>query len=79
MFEDPELRAGLRIRMVRSFSVPKIRDEISRITDLYGSKGYSFAEVVPNVNPNNEERTVTIIFNIKEGNDADPADQYLRE
>ena len=37
------------------------------MTDLYGSKGYSFAEVVPGVNPNNEERTVGLIFNIKEG------------
>ncbi|HSA64929.1 MAG TPA: outer membrane protein assembly factor BamA, partial [Nitrospira sp.] len=32
-----------------------------------GSKGYAFAEVIPNVNPNAEERTATIILNIKEG------------
>ena len=37
------------------------------MTDLYGSKGYAFADVVPNVNPNTEERTATIILNIKEG------------
>ncbi len=34
---------------------------------MYGSKGYAFADVVPNVNPNNEERTASIILNIKEG------------
>ncbi|MEK7761410.1 MAG: outer membrane protein assembly factor BamA, partial [Nitrospirota bacterium] len=28
---------------------------------------YAFADVVPNVNPNNEERTASIILNIKEG------------
>ncbi len=67
VFEDPELREGLRLKEGEIFQRAKIRDEISRITDLYGSKGYSFAEVVPNVNPNNEERTVGIIFNIKEG------------
>jgi outer membrane protein insertion porin family len=67
VFEEPELRAGVRIKDGEIFQRAKIRDEISRITDLYGSKGYSFAEVVPNVNPNNEERTVTIIFSIKEG------------
>ena len=67
VFEDPELREGLRIKDGEIFQRAKIRDEITRITDLYGSKGYSFAEVVPNVNPNNEERTVTIIFSIKEG------------
>ncbi len=67
VFEDAELRAGLKIKDGEIFQRAKIRDEISRITDLYGSKGYSFAEVVPNVNPNNEERTVTINFSIKEG------------
>ena len=67
VFEDPELREGVRIKDGEIFQRAKIRDEISRITDMYGSKGYSFAEVVPNVNPNNEERTVTLIFNIKEG------------
>ena len=67
VFEDPELRQGLRIKDGEIFQRAKIRDEITRITDLYGSKGYSFAEVVPNVNPNNEERTVGITFSIKEG------------
>ncbi len=67
IFEDPELREGLRLKEGEIFQRAKIRDEITRITDLYGSKGYSFAEVVPNVNSNNEERTVGIIFNIKEG------------
>ncbi len=67
IFEDPELREGLRINEGEIFQRAKIRDEITRITDLYGSKGYSFAEVMPNVNPNNEERTVGLVFNIKEG------------
>lgn len=67
VFEEPELREGLRIKEGEIFQRVKIRDEITRLTDLYGSKGYSFAEVVPSVNPNNEERTVSIILSIKEG------------
>ena len=67
IYEDPELRAGLRMKEGEIFQRAKIRDEITRITDLYGSKGYSFAEVVPNVIPNNEERTIGITFSIKEG------------
>lgn len=67
VFEEPELREGLRIKEGEIFQRAKIRDEITRLTDLYGSKGYSFAEVVPSVNPNNEERTVSIILSIKEG------------
>jgi outer membrane protein insertion porin family len=67
VFEEPELQEGLRIKEGEIFQRAKIRDEITRITDLYGSKGYSFAEVSPNVNANNDERTIGIIFNIKEG------------
>lgn len=67
VFEAPDLRDGLKIREGEIFQRAKIRDEITRITDLYGSKGYAFAEVVPNVNQNAEERTASIILNIKEG------------
>ena len=67
VYEEPELREGLKLKEGEIFQRAKIRDEVSRITDLYGSKGYSFAEVMPNVIPNNEERTIGIIFNIKEG------------
>ena len=37
------------------------------MTDLYGSKGYAFADVTPSVTPNMEDRTATIILTIKEG------------
>ena len=67
VFEEPELRDKMKIKPGEIFQRQKIRDEITRLTDLYGSKGYAFAEVVPNVNPNAEERTATIILNIKEG------------
>jgi outer membrane protein insertion porin family len=67
VFEVPELRDGLKIKEGEIFQRAKIRDEITRITDLYGAKGYAFAEVIPNVNQNAEERTASIILNIKEG------------
>ncbi len=67
VFEESELRQGLKIQDGEIFQRAKIRDEISRITDMYGSRGYAFAEVIPNVNPNNEERTASIILNIREG------------
>lgn len=67
VFEDAELREGLKIKPGEVFQRAKIRDEITRLTDMYGSKGYAFAEVVPNVNPDNDQKTATLIFNIKEG------------
>lgn len=67
VFEDAELREKLKIKDGEIFQRAKIRDEITRLTDMYGSRGYAFADVVPNVNPNNEERTASIILTIKEG------------
>ncbi len=67
VFEESELREKLKIKDGEIFQRAKIRDEITRLTDMYGSKGYAFADVVPNVNPNNEERTASIILSIKEG------------
>ncbi|ULA64958.1 MAG: Putative Outer membrane protein assembly factor YaeT [Nitrospira sp.] len=67
VFEEAELREKLKIKDGEIFQRAKIRDEITRLTDMYGSKGYAFADVVPTVNPNNEERTASIILSIKEG------------
>lgn len=67
VFEDAELREGLKIKPGEIFQRAKIRDEITRLTDMYGGKGYAFADVVPNVNPDNDQKTATIILNIKEG------------
>ncbi|HVG02437.1 MAG TPA: outer membrane protein assembly factor BamA [Nitrospira sp.] len=67
VFEDHELREGLGIRPGEIFQRAKIRGEITRITDLYGAKGYAFADVVPNVTPDSNARTATIILNVKEG------------
>lgn len=67
VFEDFELREGLGITVGEIFQRAKMRNEINRITDIYGAKGYAFADVTPNVTPHNEDKTATIIFNIKEG------------
>ncbi len=67
VFEDLELRQGLRMKEGEIFQRQKLRDEITRLNDLYGSKGYSFAEVSPNVVPNTTERTASIILTVKEG------------
>ena len=67
VFEDPELRQGLKMKEGEIFQRQKLRDEVTRLNDLYGSRGYSFADVSPNVTPNTEERTATVLLTIKEG------------
>jgi outer membrane protein insertion porin family len=67
VFEDPELRQGLKMKEGEIFQRQKLRDEVTRLNDLYGGRGYSFADVSPNVIPNTAERTASIILTIKEG------------
>ena len=67
VFEDPELRQGLKMKEGEIFQRQKLRDEVTRLNDLYGSRGYSFADVSPNVIPNTEERTASVVLTIKEG------------
>jgi len=67
VFEDPELREGLKLKEGEIFQRQKLRDEITRLKDLYGNRGYAFAEVSPNVNSNMADRTAAIILTISEG------------
>jgi outer membrane protein insertion porin family len=67
VFEEAELKTGMRITPGEVFQRAKIRDEIGRITEIYGAKGYAFTDVSPSVNPDQQSRTATILFHIKEG------------
>jgi outer membrane protein insertion porin family len=67
VYEEPELRSGSKIKVGDIFQRSKIRDEITRLTELYGAKGYAFTDVEPSVKPDAQAKTATIIFNIKEG------------
>ena len=67
VFEEPELREGMKIYEGEIFQRAKVRDEVTRLTDKYGAKGYAFTDVSPNVTPNQDDKTASVIFNIKEG------------
>jgi len=67
VYEEAELRSGAKIKPGEIFQRVKIRDEITRLTELYGAKGYAFTDVEPSVKPDAQTKTAAIIFNIKEG------------
>lgn len=67
VFEESELREGMKIYEGEIFQRAKVRDEVTRLTDKYGAKGYAFTDVSPNVTPNQDDKTASVIFNIKEG------------
>ncbi|MDD9820019.1 MAG: outer membrane protein assembly factor BamA [Nitrospira sp.] len=67
VFEDEELEQDSFIRPNDVFQRAMIRDEVARVTDLYGEKGYSFAEVTPTLDPNSDTLTTDVTFTVKEG------------
>lgn len=67
VFEEPELREGTKIIPGEVFQRAKIRDEMTRLTELYGAKGYAFTDVSPSVSPDPQAKTTAIVFHIKEG------------
>ena len=67
VFPEEELRNGLDAQPGEVFQRMKIRDEITRVTDLYGSRGYAFTDVKPSVEPDPSTRSARIRFIIDEG------------
>jgi outer membrane protein insertion porin family len=67
LFSEAELREGLTIEPGEVFQRAKVRDEVTRLTDLYGSRGYAFAEATPSVEPDPATRSTRIGFSIEEG------------
>ena len=67
VFSESELREGLDIKPGEVFQRVKIRDEITRLTDLYGSRGYAFTEASPSIEPDPATRSARIGFSIDEG------------
>jgi outer membrane protein insertion porin family len=64
---EDELELDLTIEPGEVFQRVKIREEVTRITDLYGEKGYAFAEVAPRILPDPQSRSAEIAFKIEEG------------
>ena len=67
VFDDEALARFSFIRPEDVFQRAAVREEISRVTDMYGAEGYSFAEVTPSLAPNAETLTTDITFTIQEG------------
>lgn len=49
------------------FSRRMLREDISRIVDLYGEKGYAFSNITPDIKPDETTREVDITLDIEKG------------
>jgi len=67
VFETEELELGSFLKSEDVFQRSAVRREVTRVTDKYGEKGYSFAEVTPSLIPNPQTLKTQITLRIKEG------------
>lgn len=67
LLSEPQLREVTRSKEGETFNRDQIRKDISAMVDLYGPKGYAFANVVPQLNPDPVSRQVSVTFEVTEG------------
>jgi outer membrane protein insertion porin family len=67
LFEEEELKAGSKLVSGEILSITKVFDENKRIKDLYGAKGYAFAESDYALSRDEPAKTASLIFTVKEG------------
>ncbi|MEK7293825.1 MAG: outer membrane protein assembly factor BamA, partial [Nitrospirota bacterium] len=67
LFEEEELKAGSKLVSGEIIQVSKVFDENKRIKDLYGTKGYAFADSDYGMSKDEQAKTAALVFNIKEG------------
>ena len=66
LFTTTQLAEVTGSRAGELFSKKKIRDDIRAVTDLYGKKGYLFANVTPQIQQNPTDKVVAVSFHINE-------------
>jgi outer membrane protein insertion porin family len=67
LFEEEELKAGSKLVSGEIVSVTKVFEESKRVKDLYGTKGYAFADADYGMSKDEQAHTASLIFTIKEG------------
>ncbi|MCC7201565.1 MAG: outer membrane protein assembly factor BamA [Nitrospirae bacterium] len=67
IFKGDEIKQKIRLRNGMIFSRKTLRDDMGLITDMYGEKGYAFANVLPDIRPDDPSKVIDITFNIDKG------------
>lgn len=61
------LRSKLKAEPGAVFNRSTMRIDISTLTDVYGDKGYAFANIVPLTKANSDKKVVDVTFDIEKG------------
>lgn len=67
VFSESELRSASKLKEGDVVRMAEVWDDITRVTDLYGSKGFAFADINPLIQSDSESKTAMVTFDVKEG------------
>ena len=66
-FKKKELLKVLKLKPGEYYNAKKMRDDVTHLTDLYGSKGYVNADVRPLLDTDDVKHTVSVVYRIEKG------------
>lgn len=68
LFSENELMSYVSLKAGRPYSQSDMVKTINRLKDLYGEKGYIYADVYPQIKPDENSKEVDVAFHIEKGN-----------
>ena len=68
LFDTQRLIELTKSKQGEIFNRGQVRQDIMSMVDLYGERGYIFANVVPQLSPHIEDKTVDVAFQVTEDN-----------
>lgn len=66
-FTEKELRAKLTTKEGEVFNLSKLREDIGFLSQMYSTKGFAYADIIPQRDLNDHEKTVSMVIQIDKG------------
>ncbi|MBI5186779.1 MAG: outer membrane protein assembly factor BamA [Nitrospinae bacterium] len=66
-FTEAELRKKLSAKEGEIFSLSKLREDIGVLSQMYSTKGFAYADIIPQRELNDQEKTVSMVIQIDKG------------
>lgn len=68
IFNEEELLPLISLEKDKPYSQANLVNSVNKLRDLWGEKGYIYADVYPQVKPDEETHEVDVIFHVERGN-----------
>ncbi len=68
IFGEDELLPLIKLEKNKPFSQTKLTQTIGRLKELWGEKGYIYADVYPQIKPDEKSNLVDVTFHVERGN-----------